>query len=163
MVVGDIPLYNSFNNVVYNQVIQWINPEAPVIDGLTNSTITVGAVFDPLAGVTAYDPTRDGDNPEGTTPKNLTGSIVIVSGSVDINTPGTYTLVYKVTSPYGIETTGERIITVVASDNGGGGDSNGSGTTGGGTLPSTGNGLLFMLGTLVIFTGIGTLRLLKIY
>ncbi|WP_162473784.1 immunoglobulin-like domain-containing protein [endosymbiont 'TC1' of Trimyema compressum] len=33
---------------------------------------------------------------DGLTPKDITSSIVIVSGSVDINTPGTYVIVYKV-------------------------------------------------------------------
>ena len=48
MAVGDIPLFNSYNSVVYNQVIHWINPEAPILDGLTNTTITAGTAFDPL-------------------------------------------------------------------------------------------------------------------
>ncbi|AMP19960.1 hypothetical protein AZF37_01070 [endosymbiont 'TC1' of Trimyema compressum] len=59
----NIPIFNYSGSIVYKQVIHWINPEAPVIDGLTNIKITAGTLFDPLAGVTAYDPTRDGENP----------------------------------------------------------------------------------------------------
>lgn len=144
---SNIPIMNSLSNIVYEQVINWINPEPPVLNGLTNISITAGTAFDPLAGITASDPTQDGDNPDGTTPKDITSSIVIVSGSVDINTPGTYKISYKVVSPYGLEATGERTITVVA--NGGSGTTTG----GGGTLPSTGNMPFLILGLTLLSSG----------
>lgn len=155
-----IPIYNSFGAIGYEQVVHWINPDPPVIDGLVNLTLTAGTAFDPLAGVTAYDPTRDEDNPDGTTPKDITSSIVIVSGSVDIHTPGTYVITYKVISPYGIETIGERTITVVADNNGGG--NGGNGTAGGGTLPSTGTDGSVLLGTLFLLAGLAILYYIKI-
>lgn len=73
----------------------------PQIFGATNEVITVGENFDPMAGVTATD-TQDGD---------LTAGIT-VDGTVDINTPGTYTVTYKVSDSTGLEAVVERIITV---------------------------------------------------
>ncbi len=75
---------------------------APTFKGLTNQSINVGEAFDALAGVTATDK-EDGD---------LTKEIK-VSGTVDVNKAGTYTLTYSVTDSKGLKTTEERVITVV--------------------------------------------------
>lgn len=74
---------------------------APVISGANNKTITVGASFDPMAGVTAND-SDDGD---------LTAAIQ-VSGTVDTNTAGVYTLTYTVADSEGLEATVTRTVTV---------------------------------------------------
>ncbi|HCZ23745.1 MAG TPA: hypothetical protein DHV05_02645, partial [Acholeplasmataceae bacterium] len=58
---------------------------APTISGLTPAVIKVGESFDPAAGVTAND-AEDGD---------LTDAIAI-SGTVNVNAQGTYTLTYVV-------------------------------------------------------------------
>ena len=74
----------------------------PVIHGATDKTIFVGEQFDLRAGVTATDK-KDGD---------LTDRIVI-EGTVDSSTPGTYKLVYTVEDSQGLQASAERHITVI--------------------------------------------------
>ncbi|MGL5346264.1 MAG: glycosyl hydrolase family 18 protein [Peptostreptococcaceae bacterium] len=74
---------------------------APVINGATNKTINIGDRFDELLGVTATDK-EDGD---------LTSSIK-VSGNVETNKAGNYTLTYSVVDSKGLATNVTRIITV---------------------------------------------------
>jgi len=74
---------------------------APVIDGVEDVDITVGDEFDPLAGVSATDEV-DG---------NLTSDIE-VSGTVDVDTVGEYTVTYSVTNSGGKTTTESRTVTV---------------------------------------------------
>lgn len=76
--------------------------EEPVITGAVNVTIEEGTPFDPMDGVEATDE-EDGD---------LTSEIV-VTGTVDVNTPGTYTLVYTVTDSGNNTVTFTRVITVL--------------------------------------------------
>ncbi|SHK77386.1 chitinase family 18 [Clostridium cavendishii DSM 21758] len=78
---------------------------APSISGVANKTINVGDSFNPLEGVTASD-REDGD---------LTSKISI-TGSVNTNIVGTYTLKYSVTDSKGLSTTADRIITVTKSE-----------------------------------------------
>ncbi|KJB86920.1 chitinase [Paenibacillus sp. E194] len=73
----------------------------PVIHGAADKTILVGDHFDPKEGVTAMDE-EDGD---------LTDRIVI-EGTVDSSTPGTYKLVYTVEDNQGLQASTERNITV---------------------------------------------------
>ncbi|MCY9529674.1 glycosyl hydrolase family 18 protein [Paenibacillus alvei] len=73
----------------------------PVIHGATDKTILLGDHFDPKEGVTATDE-EDGD---------LTDRIVI-EGTVDSSTPGTYKLVYTVEDNQGLQASTERNITV---------------------------------------------------
>ncbi|MCM3038762.1 DUF5011 domain-containing protein [Paenibacillus motobuensis] len=74
----------------------------PVIHGATDKTILVGEQFDPREGVTASDE-EDG---------NLTDRIVI-EGTVDSSTPGTYKLVYTIEDSQGLQASAERHITVI--------------------------------------------------
>lgn len=74
---------------------------APVINGVKNSTITVGDTFNALTGITAADK-EDGD---------LTSKIVL-SGSVNNQIEGNYTLTYKVTDSKGLTTTATAVVTV---------------------------------------------------
>ncbi|MEC9484481.1 MAG: ABC transporter substrate-binding protein [Candidatus Izemoplasma sp.] len=75
--------------------------KAPEITGVTDITITLGETFDALEGVSASDD-EDGD---------LTSDIE-VTGTVDANTNGTYTLTYTVTDSDGVVTTVTREVTV---------------------------------------------------
>lgn len=75
----------------------------PVFSGVAAVTLDEGDTFDNMAGVSATDDT-DGD---------VTSSIV-VTGTVDVNTAGTYTLTYKVSDAAGNEQTATRTITVNA-------------------------------------------------
>lgn len=65
--------------------------DAPVINGISDKTVTVGDAVDYLSGVSAVDG-------KGT---DITGSIEVDSSKVDVNTPGTYQITYKVTDSYG--------------------------------------------------------------
>lgn len=76
--------------------------DAPVINGISDKTVTVGDTDDYLSGITAVDG-------KGT---DITGSIEVDSSKVDINTPGTYQITYKVTDSYGFSTGANCNITV---------------------------------------------------
>ncbi|PLS24038.1 immunoglobulin-like domain-containing protein [Bifidobacterium imperatoris] len=77
----------------------------PVFAGVEDASVKVGGTFDPKAGVTASDD-KDGD---------LTASIV-VTGTVDTNTVGDYTLTYAVSDKAGNTATVVRKVSVTASD-----------------------------------------------
>ncbi|MBU3087247.1 DUF5011 domain-containing protein [Clostridium gasigenes] len=74
---------------------------APVLNGVKNNTVNVGTSFNALTGITATD-TEEGD---------LTSKIV-VSGSVNTQVVGNYTLTYKVTDSKGLVTTATATVTV---------------------------------------------------
>lgn len=76
--------------------------ETASILGVSDVTIEYGLPFDPLEGVTATDSI---DGP-------IAVSEIEVSGTVDINTAGTYTLTYTVTGSDGKEVIATRIVTV---------------------------------------------------
>lgn len=76
--------------------------ETASILGVSDVTIEYGLPFDPLEGVTATDSI---DGP-------IAVSEIEVSGTVDINTAGTYTLTYTVTGSDGKEVTATRVVTV---------------------------------------------------
>lgn len=77
--------------------------QKPVISGAAAKNVTVGNVFDTKAGVTATD-LEDG---------SLTSKIA-VSGSINTNKVGKYTLTYTVTDSDGNKVSIPRVITVVA-------------------------------------------------
>lgn len=76
--------------------------DAPVINGISDKTVTVGDTIDYLSGITAVDGKGN----------DITGSIEVDSSKVDINTPGTYQITYKVTDSYGFSTGANCNITV---------------------------------------------------
>lgn len=76
--------------------------DAPSINGISDKTVTIGDTVDYLSGITATDG-------KGT---DITGSIEVDSSKVDINTPGTYQITYKVTDSYGFSTGANCNITV---------------------------------------------------
>lgn len=76
--------------------------DAPSINGISDKTVTVGDTVDYLSGITA----TDGKSTD------ITGSIEVDSSKVDINTPGTYQITYKVTDSYGFSTGANCNITV---------------------------------------------------
>ncbi|MGN9163281.1 M4 family metallopeptidase [Clostridium sulfidigenes] len=77
--------------------------QKPVISGATAKNVTVGNVFDTKAGVTAAD-LEDG---------SLTSKIA-VSGTINTNKVGKYTLTYTVTDSDGNKVSIPRVINVVA-------------------------------------------------
>lgn len=76
--------------------------DAPSINGISDKTVTVGDIVDYLSGITAVDG-------KGT---DITGNIEVDSSKVDVNTPGTYQITYKVTDSYGFSTGANCNITV---------------------------------------------------
>ncbi|MGU9320763.1 DUF5011 domain-containing protein, partial [Clostridium perfringens] len=78
-----------------------ISNDLPVISGAEDIAIKEGTEFDLMSGIKAED-TEDGD---------LT-SKVEVNGSVDINKPGEYELVYTVVDKDGNKTEVKRIVKV---------------------------------------------------
>ena len=81
------------------------DPSVPTISGTGNVTLEVGESFDPLAGVSAADE-NDGD---------LTADLE-VSGSVNVNAAGTYTLTYSVENSDGESASVSRTVTVEAAE-----------------------------------------------
>jgi fructooligosaccharide transport system substrate-binding protein len=80
--------------------------ETPIIGvgqirGAANIELTVGAVFDPRAGVTAVD--GDGND--------ITSSLT-VTGVVNLNTVGNYTLTYQAVDSQGTITTLTRLVSI---------------------------------------------------
>ncbi|MGL4345396.1 MAG: glycosyl hydrolase family 18 protein, partial [Cellulosilyticaceae bacterium] len=82
--------------------IETVN-QAPVITGATDKKITVGDAFDPMAGVTALD------KEDGTITDRIN-----VTGEVNVNEIGEYTLTYTVTDSEGLTTTILRKVVVEA-------------------------------------------------
>lgn len=81
-----------------------IDNKKPTLSGVDNVTIQVGDSFDPYEGVMAIDDV-DGD---------ITDEIGI-SGKVDTNLVGQYTLTYRVSDSSGNTTTVERLVSVTSS------------------------------------------------
>ncbi len=79
----------------------YVHNNAPLIEGLEALELAQGMAFDPMAGVTVTD-TQDGDLVDRLT----------VTGSVDTNTPGVYTLTYTVEDNNGSTTSVLRNIVV---------------------------------------------------
>lgn len=89
------------DSVIKVQVSKGQSNQAPIITGVGPVSVPQGGPFDPMAGVRASD-LEDGD---------LTNRIQ-VSGTVDVNTPGSYMLVYSVTDSGGLTTEASRMVTV---------------------------------------------------
>ena len=77
----------------------------PIITA-SDKEIVEGKNFDPKSDVTATD-AEDG---------NITEKIEVVENTVDITTPGTYKVTYKVTDTYGISVTKTITVTVIADE-----------------------------------------------
>jgi len=75
--------------------------EAPVFAGIGDITITYGSVFNSLQGVTATDE-EDG----------VLTSMITVTGTVDVNMVGDYTLTYSITDSSNNTITRTRVVTV---------------------------------------------------
>ena len=100
-----IPRQYAFTNIFKNFGTgdRPVVNKAPELNGVVDITLTVGDVFEPMAGVKAYD-AEDGD---------LT-HLVEVTGQVDTGVEGIYRLTYSVTDSEGLATTKTRKVTVEA-------------------------------------------------
>ena len=97
----DIVSSNIILHAKWNPNMESIN-SVPTINA-EDKVLTVGDAFNPLDGITAHD-NEDGDI-------TLTEANIIAN-NVDMNTPGTYTITYKVTDNNGASTTKTITITV---------------------------------------------------
>ncbi|MFA1561905.1 M66 family metalloprotease [Aliivibrio fischeri] len=98
--------YKAYDNAGSESVVTRqidVHSEKPVFAGVNDLTIDAGTAFDPMSGVSASD-AEDGD----------ISSKIQVSGNVDINTAGIYTLTYRVIDSASQTVTATRNITVVA-------------------------------------------------
>lgn len=103
--------FNSGGAPLFHMDVKRAEAKVPYINGMVDTTIEVGEVFDPRLGVNAFDPTQDKNNLDGKTPLDITKNIIL-TGEVKTNIPGNYTLQYEVTSEYNLTTKGQRVITV---------------------------------------------------
>ncbi|MGL5366459.1 MAG: immunoglobulin-like domain-containing protein, partial [Plesiomonas shigelloides] len=103
--IGLYPLIYKVSDSDNNQTEQVRTVEVynmkPTFSGIADTSLILGTAFDPLAGVSAQDE-EDGD---------LTSHIKL-SGSVDSNTVGRYTLTYQVSDSAGQTVTQARNVTV---------------------------------------------------
>ena len=105
-VTGDVGTDNLLTTVYMDNVtIEESTPDpdtiSPVISGIDNVTIDLGTEFDALTGVSAID-NFDGDITD----------LVVVEGTVDINTVAEYTLTYTVEDAAGNSVTETRLVNV---------------------------------------------------
>lgn len=102
--INDLDYYSLFDKdgkwygYINTDFVTTLNPS---IMGVSNTTVRVSdGDFDPLKGIWAKD--RDGNKLE-----------ITVEGSVDLKTPGAYTLKYTVVDSKGLQTTASRVVRVV--------------------------------------------------
>ncbi len=94
---------DSNNNAVTKTISVVVKENSAPVINASNKTIYVGDSFDPKAGVTATDP-EDG---------NITNKLKVTTNTVNVNTPGTYKVVYSVTDSRNKTTTKEIKVTVI--------------------------------------------------
>ena len=94
------------DNVEMTKVDALVDTIPPVISGIADTTIGLGEEFDPLAGVSVTD------NVDGL----IESSNVTVSGELDVDTLGEYTLTYRVSDAAGNEAVVIRVVSVVIDD-----------------------------------------------
>ncbi len=92
----------EFRNLQINGRYSAAKYKIPMLSGIVDIQIFNGTPFDAMNGVSAYD-VDDGD---------LTNAIM-VSGTVDTNTPGSYLLTYNVTNSSNKTVTVTRTVTVL--------------------------------------------------
>lgn len=91
------------DNIKFIELEPVEDEEAPMIMGLLDKTLSLDEAFDPLQGVTVSD-NMDVD---------ITVDDIIITGTVDSNTPGTYVLTYTLSDASYNETVLTRTITVI--------------------------------------------------
>lgn len=83
--------YADYNGPTMKQEIDSHSGNIPAIKGVSNINVKTGSDFDPLAGVYALD------NQDG----NITDNLEVANNSVNTNTPGTYSVTYRVENARG--------------------------------------------------------------
>lgn len=94
--------YADYTGPTMEEEIQSHTGSVPAIKGVDNINVQIGSAFDPLAGVYALD------NQEG----NITDKIEITNENVNTDTPGNYSVSYRVENSSGGYYTYTRQVTV---------------------------------------------------
>lgn len=94
------------DNITLELVGYLVDEDAPMIFGLDEAQTPEGIAFDPLLGVTVFD----------VVDKGLTPQDIVVTGTVDTNTPGDYLLTYTLTDRSGNDVSYQRNIIVTSAD-----------------------------------------------
>jgi len=93
----------NVTSVTRKVTVVFTDTQAPLLSGVADETIYVGESIDVLTGISATD--------------TVDGSVTVTStGTVDIWTPGDYTINYSATDTAGNEATDSRVITVTFGD-----------------------------------------------
>src|SRR5699024_9621198 len=98
--------YENYDGTTMEDEIIAHSGSIPAIKGVSNINVQTGDTFDPLAGVYAVD-SEDG---------NLTSSINVTNNSVNTESPGTYSVTYRVENSRGGYYEHVRQVTVSASE-----------------------------------------------
>ena len=83
---GPEQAYENYSGPTMKEEIDSHAGNIPAIKGVSNINVQTGSNFNPLAGVYALD------NQDG----NITDKIEVTNNSVNTNTPGTYSVTYRV-------------------------------------------------------------------
>ena len=96
------------DNVELELVGYLVDNDAPLMFGVTDVQTPQGIAFDPLLGVSVFD----------IVDKSLTPQSIVVTGTVNIDVPGDYTLTYTLTDRSGNVTEKNRTVYVTDSEGG---------------------------------------------
>lgn len=83
--------YENYDGLTMQEEISSHSGNIPALKGVNNINVKTGDNFDPLEGVYALD------NEDG----NITDNIEVTNNTVDTNTPGTYSVSYRVENSRG--------------------------------------------------------------
>lgn len=95
-------------NIVATEVEDEADTVAPEFENVNNASFTLGTVFNPLAGVTAFD-LFDGDVTDQITFEIKDVDDLVVD-EIDVNVIGTYTITYTVSDVAGNTNTAVRVV-----------------------------------------------------
>ena len=100
-----VPTTVYLDDIVVDRILELsVDTEGPQIWGALPTIWKQGFAFDPMLGIRVYDHVD----------KTLLPADVVVTGTVDVNVPGDYTLTYTLDDAAGNVTTHQRVITVEA-------------------------------------------------
>lgn len=97
-----VPTTIYLDNVTVETIEAIVDQDAPVLRGVEDMIIMKGFAFDPLKNITIFDAVD----------KDLTLDDIVVTGTVDHTTVGTYTLTYEITDANDFTATYTRTIEV---------------------------------------------------
>jgi hypothetical protein len=103
LVEANSPATTFYLDNVAIELVGYIKDETPpMITGATNIQIDAGIAFDPLLGVKVFD----------LIDKSLTPQSIVITGTVNVDVPGDYPLVYTLTDRQGNVTVVNRMVIV---------------------------------------------------